>query len=222
MSKRTKLLRKENNELEKQIQNDNNKSVLTDIVVYIRLANISPYDQETVRRDIWEMIVDGEKRGKAAKEIIGDDYKSFCDHVIAEIPRLSRKDYLLSLVRDVLLSVNVLLVIWMIFNLFELGGNHTFPYFTITAGNIICAILIVISAFGVFHTISKNAFYLGNSNSGKTFLSVFFLLLFTLMLVCICVNVWIQYPLFRIHALAAAGGIAALFILYKILDRKLD
>lgn len=70
MSKRTKILQKENNELEKQIQNDSNKSILTDIVVYIRSANISPYHQEKVRRDIWEMIVDGEKRGEAAHFLI--------------------------------------------------------------------------------------------------------------------------------------------------------
>lgn len=70
MSKRTKILQKENNELEKQIRNDSNKSILTDIVVYIRSANISPYHQEKVRRDIWEMIVDGEKRGEAAHFLI--------------------------------------------------------------------------------------------------------------------------------------------------------
>ena len=89
MSKRTKLLLKENNQLESQIQNEDNKSALTDIIVYIRSANISPYYQEKVRRDIWEMIVDGEKRGKTAKDIIGDNYKRFCDDVIAQIPKIS-------------------------------------------------------------------------------------------------------------------------------------
>ena len=89
MSKRTKLLLKENNAFESQIQNEDNRAALTDIVVYIRSANISPYDQERVRRDIGEMIVDGEKRGKTAKEIIGDDYRLFCDRVIAEVPQPS-------------------------------------------------------------------------------------------------------------------------------------
>ena len=77
MSRRTKLLLKENNEAENRIQNEENESILTDITVYIRSSNINSYYQETVRRDILEMIDDGEKRGETAREIIGDDYKLF-------------------------------------------------------------------------------------------------------------------------------------------------
>ena len=46
MSRQTKLLLKENNRAEKRIQNDGNRAVLTDITVYLRSANISPYYQE--------------------------------------------------------------------------------------------------------------------------------------------------------------------------------
>lgn len=219
MSKRTKILIKENNELEKQIQNHNNESILTDIVVYIRSANISPYYQEKVRRDILEMIVDGEKRGETAKDIIGDDYKLFCDNVIAEMPRLSRKEYIFSLFRDVLLSIDVLLIVWLIFNLLAQKSSSIFPYFTVTAGNIICAILIVIGAFGLFHAFSKNTFGIGNNLTKKSFL---ILSVFILMLICICVNVFIQYPLFYISVFWAIGEIIVLFVIYKILDLKLD
>jgi DNA-binding ferritin-like protein (Dps family) len=221
MSKRTKILQKENNELEKQIQNDSNKSILTDIVVYIRSANINPYYQEKVRRDIWEMIVDGEKRGETAKDIIGDDYKLFCDNVIVEMPKLSRKGYIFSLFRDVLLSIDVLLIIWLVFNLLERESSSAFPYFTVTAGNIICTMLIVIGAFGLFHALSKNTFDIGNSLTKKAF-PMLSIPLFVLMLICMCVNAFIQYPLFRIHANRAIGGIIALFVIYKILDMKLD
>ncbi len=221
MSKRTKILIKENNELEKQIQNDNNKSILTDIVVYIRSANISPYYQEKVRRDIWEMIVDGEKRGETAKDIIGDDYKQFCNNVIAEMPRLSRKEYIFSLLRDVLLSIDVLLIIWLVFNLLKQIISNTFPYFTVTAGNIISAMLIVIGAFGLFHAFSKNTFGIGNNLTKKSFL-IMWVPLFILMLICMCVNVFIQYPLFRVHIFGVISGIIVLFAIYKILDMKFD
>lgn len=39
---------------------------------------------------------------------------------------------------------------------------------------------------------------------------------------CIQNNVFITYPIASIHLLLALGGIALLFILYKILDSKLD
>ena len=222
MSKRTKLLLKENNQLESQIQNEDNKSALTDIIVYIRSANISPYYQEKVRRDIWEMIVDGEKRGKTAKDIIGDNYKRFCDDVIAEIPKLSKKEYILSLLRDALLSANILLLIWFVSNLFQQIINSTSFYFTVTVGNIICAVLIIISAFGVVQAICKNAFTLGTDNPDKKSLFILFLLLFALMILCICANTFLRFPLFHIQAVIAAAGIILLFILYKVLDIKID
>lgn len=51
MSREARVLRDENNELEKQLD-DKTNDILTDIVVYIRSANISDIDQENVRRDI--------------------------------------------------------------------------------------------------------------------------------------------------------------------------
>ncbi len=125
------------------------------------------------------MILDGEKRGKTAKEIIGDDYKSFCDNVIEEIPKLSKLEYILSLSRTVLLSLNVLLLIWLVCSLIKLFKNNTFPYFTITLGDIITVIIIVISAFGIFNAISKNSFFLDDKKNRKSF-SLFLLFYFFL------------------------------------------
>lgn len=57
MSREARVLRDENNELEKQLD-DKTNDILTDIVVYIRNANISDIDQENVRRDITQMLID--------------------------------------------------------------------------------------------------------------------------------------------------------------------
>ena len=61
MSREVRILRDENNELEKRLDDKTNE-ILTDIVVYIRSANISDIDQETVRRDITQMLI--EARGR--------------------------------------------------------------------------------------------------------------------------------------------------------------
>ena len=81
MNKRARILRNENNKFEEKLSKETN-DVLTDIVVYIRSTSISEYDQERVRRDIGEMLFEGERRGMSAAEIIGDDYKAFCDAVM--------------------------------------------------------------------------------------------------------------------------------------------
>lgn len=217
MSKRTKLLLKENNQLESQINNDD-RQVLTDIVVYIRSANISPYYQELVRRDIWQMIIDGESRGMTAKEVIGEDYKCFCDNIIAEIPKLSRKERAMSLVRDICPSAAILITIWAASNVIKqfLIGN-SWPYFVVTAGNIFSAVLIIFSAFFLFSSISEHSF----DNDAFTNKSMFCKLL-AILLLCMCANSLLRFPLFRVHAFIVAAAIIILFALCKILDKRID
>ena len=148
MSKRAKQLLRENNELEEQIRDEAARAALTDMIVYIRSANISAYNQELVRRDIWQMIADGERRGESVEEIIGGDYKAFCDSVIAELPQLSPAERLLSQLRDTLLSAVVLLAIWLAFDILEqLIKPGTLPYLTVTVGNAVSALLILAAAF---------------------------------------------------------------------------
>lgn len=222
MSRRTKLLRKENNEMEKQLQADGNASLLTDIVVYLRSANISPYDQEKVRRDIREMLMEGEKRGETAEDIIGGDYKLFCDEVVAEIPKLSRKESILGALRDGLLSADVLLAIWFVWQAVEqIILTGALSSFTLTAGNIISFLLIMAGASLMFHAFSKNTFILNAASEKKVFF-ILFAAIFALLLLCTAANILIQYPLCRIPAFVVAGGAVLLFIVYKILDAKLD
>lgn len=224
MSRRTRLLRNENNEAEKLLRSEYNKSVLTDIIVYIRMSGISPYDQEKVRRDIREMIAEGERRGETAREIIGEDYRQFCDDVIAEIPRLTGAGYFFSLLRDLLPSAAVLLIIWIVFQFIEQAAEGEIsPYLTVTAGNMAGGVICIAGTFLLLHAICRNTFGIGRgTGEDKKTLIRIFLLIFVLLMACMCANVFITYPLFQIHAAAAAGGVIALFILYKIFDIKLD
>lgn len=90
MNKNVKKILKENNELEKKISKES-QEVHTDMIVYLRVSHLSQYNQEVVRRDITNMIIDGEKRGETIDEIIGEDYKSFCDEIIKVFPPKTKK-----------------------------------------------------------------------------------------------------------------------------------
>ena len=70
MNKTTKQLLEENNQREKELSPDNQK-VLTDIVAYLRGSSTPILQQEQVRRDITEMLLEGEVRGQSAQTIIG-------------------------------------------------------------------------------------------------------------------------------------------------------
>jgi len=69
MSKRTRMLRNESEQMSEKISKDGRK-VLEDMTLYIRGVDISVYDQERVRRDITQMILDGEQRGDPASSVI--------------------------------------------------------------------------------------------------------------------------------------------------------
>ena len=97
----------------------------------------------------------------------------------------------------------------------------TWPYATLTAGKLISGLLILALSTALVQAICKNAFRT-DAGPKKKEAFLFFLLLFFAMLLCMGANVFITYPIASIHLLLALGGIALLFILYKILDSKLD
>ena len=167
---------------------------------------------------IISMVIDGTKNGLTIDEIIGEDYQSFCDNVLRELPELSGKDRALSFVRDVLPSVMVLLGILFIFSLIDvLIGIGDLPYIPINLGDVLGFILVLFAAFFIFAFISKNAFLENKTVNIKLYLMVFF----TIFLAALA-SMFLKQPLFQLHAFLILAVIFGLFIFYKILDRRVD
>lgn len=222
MSKRTDLLRKENNQLEQKLQDPENQAVLTDLIVYIRSANISPYEQEQVRRDITMMILEGEQRGERAQDIIGADSRAFCQRVMGELPKVRGGEYVLSLVRDVLLAADVLVVIWLVFQFMDQVIHRSWSLsFPVTNGNLICGVLCLAGAFLLFHIFARNTFHIGSTEGKKGDVGLW-TLIFCLLVVCMGANILLKHTLFEVHLLVVLAGIVLIFGLYKLLDAKLD
>jgi len=70
MNKLAKELLKKNNNREKAIF-DENKEIYTNMIVYLRGSDLSEYNQEVVRGDIIELIIDGQQRGDNIKKVHG-------------------------------------------------------------------------------------------------------------------------------------------------------
>ena len=158
MNKRARILRNENNRFEEKLSKETN-DVLTDIVVYIRSTSISEYNQERVRRDIGEMLFEGERRGMSAAEIIGDDYKAFCDAVMCEVPKLSKAQRVMTAVQEVLAGVIVLLAIWTVFSpIIQLIKKEPWYLLPLRLSDLITATVIVAAAVLVAVYITKNVF----------------------------------------------------------------
>ena len=214
MSREAKALKKENNELEKQLSKET-EDIQTDIVVYIRSANISDIDQERVRRDITQMLIEGEARGESAADVIGGDYKAFCDEIIAEIPKLSRTKRVLTAIRDVLPALMVMFAIWVVFSVFARMVNGEAWYITpLSISDFLTGAAILIAATLAVVYITKNSFRI---RPGAVVCVVLLLLASA-----ICSSLFLAAKvLFSPHIAADGALLAVLYAAYKIIDNKL-
>ena len=213
MSSEARALRRENNELEKRLSREMN-DVLTDIVVYIRNANISDLEQERVRRDITQMLIDGQSRGYGAPRVIGGDYKAFCDEIIAEIPKISAKQRLLTAVRDTLPALCVLFGVWAVFAALTQAIKGEAWYITpLYASDVLIGAALLLAATLTVVYITKNSF----SASG------YVLVCLLLLIVAIAVVGTLLLPktlLLSPHIAADAALLLLLYSAYRIIDSR--
>ena len=215
MKNKTKQLLEENNQAEKALSQEGQK-LLTDLVVYLRGSRASVWEQEQVRRDITQMLLDAEKRGEKVESVIGPDPKSFCDEVIGELPVMPGWKRNLCALRDGLLATVVLLVIWFASSALQgVLGVGSWPELTLSWGQFLSGGGILVTACWLVHWICRDPFKAEKKNGP-------WLLLFLVFFGLLCLGVFLRQPLVVLPLRAAVGLIAALFILYKILDFRLD
>lgn len=213
MSREARMLRDENNELEKQLD-DKTNDILTDIVVYIRSANISDIDQENVRRDITQMLIDARGRGENADDVIGGDYKAFCDAIIAEIPKMSTKKRVMTAIRDTLPALGVLIGIWAVFSVIEQIINGATWYVTpVSVTDILGGAAMLILATLIVVYITKNSF------NAKPAALVCLILLITA--VVLCAALLPSRIIFSPNIAADTALVIVIFAAHKIIDNKL-
>lgn len=214
MSKRTKELLRENNAWEKENLSAENQHLMTNIVTYIRSAAISEYEQELVRRDVMAMLAAGEREGRSAEKVIGDDAQAFCDEVIAALPPRSAGERAVDALRTGLLAFVVLAVCWLGAGAVEMIPSGSWPYFPITVGDVISQALIFLTAFLIFRSISRHAF---DDKMGKLFF-----LVFAALAISILSSIFLTQFLCNVHILVFAVLLAVCFIGYKFLDARVD
>ncbi len=216
MNRRAKQLLQENNRLEEQLTGENNRT-MTDIIVYLRASNTTAYQQECVRRDITEMVLEGQRRGAPMEEVIGEDYKAFCDAVLSEVPKRTLRQRILSAVGSGCLYVDILAVIWLVFGAIGwLLGDGSWPWLAVTAGDLIALVAILGASIGLVEYICKNSF---DENLGKRKVIPVLLVLLVAGLVAGSVLLR-EVVLFHIHTLLALGLMAVLYGIHKAVEEK--
>ena len=213
MNKTTKQLLEENNRREKELSPDNQK-VLTDIVAYLRGSSTPILQQEQVRRDITEMLLEGEVRGQSAQTIIGTDYQAFCDEILAELPRRSARERTIYGLSVVSLSAAVLVVIWLGFSLFTAVIQGPFTLcLPVKLGQLLGGALIIAFSYGLVEYVCRTSF----EDRSPTKVQVIGIFVGMVLFFLICML--LRQTLFSLHAGIAAVLAVVLYLIYKVTDR---
>lgn len=227
MKTKTKTLNQENNELDKWLTKENNV-VMIDMICYLRVANISEYNQEVVRQDLLQMVLSAQERGEDIKTLIGGDYKSFCDEVIAALPQKSQKERVLDFIDTFLLSTSILGAIHIVISKETIAlihnavtGQQLNFQMPISLGNLLSYAIILVTAFLIVHVIGRNSlkpekkhnqskpkkFIIGGAIGGGV-MAVFLII------------AWVgRQTLFTVNIFAACIFILGLYIAHKLLQK---
>lgn len=215
MKKKTKRFLEENNRAE-ALLSPAHQNLMTDIVVYLRGSAIRVWEQETVRRDIIQMLADAEQRGEKAETVIGTDLKRFCDSVIAEMPKMPRKQAWAVSVRDILPGTIILMLIWLVTGAAEsFVRNGSITTVSLSLGQLLSGVGILLAACGIVYRICRNPF---TADSRKAEWAVLFVIMFLLF----SLSFFLKQIVAVIPVWAAICTMAAVYLLYRMLDAALD
>ena len=213
MNKSTKQLLEENNRRGERLTPENQK-ILVDIVAYLRGSSASTYQQELVHRDILDMLQEGETRGQTAAQVIGEDYQTFCDEILAELPRRSARERTIYGLSVVSLSAAVLVVIWLGFSLFTavIQGPFTL-WLPVKLGQLLGGALIIAFSYGLVEYVCRTSF----EDRSPTKVQVIGIFVGMVLFFLICML--LRQTLFSLHAGIAAALAVVLYLIYKVTDR---
>ena len=98
MRKETKALLQENNQQETLLFPDF-QSVLNNMVTYLRSTRLPHSLQEQARQQIIQLFLAEQEKGASPDEVIGMDFKEYCDTLLEQSPRNNGHTRILCAVR---------------------------------------------------------------------------------------------------------------------------
>lgn len=155
MNKFAKELLRKNNTREKEIV-DENEEIYTNMIVYLRSSDLTDYNQEVVRGDIIELILDAQQRGDNIQKVMGNNYKEICDEIIEVMPKKTKKDKIMEFIGTSLNALSILGVIALVKNFIEglISSSGEFK-FILKVGDLMSAYIIILIAYAIGLFITK-------------------------------------------------------------------
>lgn len=217
MTRQTQLLQDENERSSDQLSRPT-EQVFRQITQYIRTAPINGYQQECIRRDILQMLLDADTQGRTAEDVLGADYRAFCDSVIAEAPPLTSRERLLIGLRGALLTACFLIIYWLIPVIWQL--RQSWPVLPVTVGNLVGAALIVL----IMLTLALLTRYFSRGPLTQLYNSSMKVRLLFLpwFLLYLAASLFLRATVFSVNFPAAVAALILLLLLHLWIGNKID
>ncbi|MDF3002400.1 MAG: hypothetical protein K0Q48_2519 [Bacillota bacterium] len=167
-----KKLRKENNKQDKLLSNESN-TIMVDMVCYLRASNLCEYDIEVIRKELTGMALESQLRNQQFSEVIGEDYKAFCDELIKNGSSKTRYEKGLEISYVLVHGIMVLYLVEIvcssaIVNIIQSGQFSM----QITAGFVLSTLIALGMGFGIYYYMTKNSFELTKKNRKLQFVLI--------------------------------------------------
>lgn len=108
----------EENKRKRELLTPENKQYYSDMLIYIRLnLSLSEQQSEEVLMEMLDHLLDGQKEGKSARDIFGNDPKGFADDIIENLPKGNKRE-----IFPFLCGIVLHLISWM---LIIRGGSYS-------------------------------------------------------------------------------------------------
>lgn len=222
MNYKTKKLNKQNNKMDQKLSKENTE-IMTDIVCYLRGSSLSEWDIELVRQDLLDIFLRAEKDRNHIKNVIGEDFKSFCDEIIANIPPQKKWKRILGFFDMILLCVCSLIFSWGMIELFLENLLLRKPVQTsipITLGRIIACFVISGVSIGIESVITRQSFKWKQLNKKIEFV-VFFCLSFVVVGIFAVAVTTIKDVIATVPLVGVLGCIVLLYSLHVLIDKRI-
>lgn len=216
MNKKTKRLLENNNCREKALSQES-QAVMTDLVVYLRGQNISMYHQEEVRWDIQEMVLEAENRGETIAQVIGEDYQTFCDEIVAALPPRTWKERVLDALETLMPAVAILAALWVGFSLLTAAiQGASLLRLSLSLGQGLTYAVILFAAWALVTYVCRTSFRRGNETREKVVLG----LAAAGVVVLVLLENLLTWPAVTVPLPGAALMVAVPLLLYFFLSRR--
>ena len=215
MSKRTRIARKEIKKMEAELHSDY-AQFMQQMKDYLRFADVGADQKTLIYHDIVNMLLEGQARGPSVQEVIGDDYRVFCDEVIASAPRLSPVMKWMALAQQFLAQLFVFLAVWIVLDLFN--NLAAWPDIPFTAGRIWLYLGFIVLAWYISWNNAKYAF----SDMPRRVIGLYVVLFCCLIAGDLIINSFFGQPMIVVNMVLFIGVAVLVGLAWLVIDCIVD